>query len=198
MAKKTSPSAGSPRKTTRKKASTRRATRTRAKSPSRKRAGRSTKAEDPPGNSQEILEFEGQGKQLARIKVFGVGGAGGNALNTMIDSGLGGVEFVAGTTHPQALSHNLAALKIQLGAEVTGGLGCGAEPDRGRASAMESRERIREILDGTDMVFVTAGMGGGTGTGAAPIIAEVARELGALTCSKDCSGGAALSPEKFP
>ncbi len=181
MAKKTSASAGSARKTTRKKASTRRATRTRAKSPSRKRASRSAKTEDPPESSQEILEFEGQGKQLARIKVFGVGGAGGNALNTMIDSGLGGVEFVAGNTDAQALSHNLAPLKIQLGAEVTGGLGCGAEPDRGRASAMESRDRIREILEGTDMVFVTAGMGGGTGTGAAPIIAEVARELGALT-----------------
>lgn len=131
--------------------------------------------------SNDLLEFDTDSTQTATIKVIGVGGAGGNALNTMIDSGLGGVEFIAGNTDNQALQHNKAPLKIQLGAEVTGGLGCGANPDRGRASALESRERLREVLEGSDMVFVTAGMGGGTGTGSAPIVAEVAREIGALT-----------------
>jgi cell division protein FtsZ len=134
-----------------------------------------------PEDGDDLLEFEGSSSQSATIKVVGVGGGGGNALNTMINSGLGGVEFVAANTDAQALQHNLAPLKVQLGAEVTRGLGCGANPDRGRASALEARDRLREILEGADMVFVTAGMGGGTGTGAAPIIAEVAREIGALT-----------------
>ena len=129
----------------------------------------------------DLLEFESQSNKRAVIKVIGVGGAGGNVVNTMIASELGGVEFIAGNTDAQALSHNQAPLKIQLGTEVTGGLGCGANPDWGRASALESRERLTEILQGADMVFVTAGMGGGTGTGAAPIVAEVAREVGALT-----------------
>lgn len=135
----------------------------------------------PEDDGQEFLEFENSADQMAMIKVIGVGGGGGNALNTMIQSGLRGVEFVAANTDAQALQHNMASTKIQLGAEVTRGLGCGANPDRGRASALEARERLREILEGADMVFVTAGMGGGTGTGAAPIIAEVAREIGALT-----------------
>jgi cell division protein FtsZ len=129
----------------------------------------------------DLLEFETSSSQGATIKVIGVGGAGGNALNTMMEFGLAGVEFIAGNTDNQALEHNKAPIKLQLGAEVTGGLGCGANPDRGRASALESRERLREVLEGADMVFVTAGMGGGTGTGCAPIVAEVARELGALT-----------------
>lgn len=130
---------------------------------------------------EDLLELDGSAKQKATIKVIGVGGGGGNALNTMIECGLGGVEFVAANTDAQALGHNLAPIKVQLGAEVTRGLGCGANPDRGRASALEARDRLREILEGSDMVFVTAGMGGGTGTGSAPIIAEVAREIGALT-----------------
>ena len=134
-----------------------------------------------PEGEQELLEFEGASQQNASIKVIGVGGGGGNALNTMIESGLSGVEFIAANTDAQALSHNKATIKIQLGAEITRGLGCGANPDRGRASALEARDRLREILEGSDMVFVTAGMGGGTGTGAAPIVAEVAREIGALT-----------------
>jgi cell division protein FtsZ len=134
-----------------------------------------------PDDGQELLEFEGSSHQQASIKVIGVGGGGGNALNTMIASGLGGVEFIAANTDAQALSHNNAATKIQLGAEITRGLGCGANPDRGRAAALEARDRLRELLEGSDMVFVTAGMGGGTGTGAAPIVAEVAREVGALT-----------------
>jgi cell division protein FtsZ len=134
-----------------------------------------------PEDGQELLEFEGASHQAARIKVIGVGGGGGNALNTMIESGLSGVEFVAANTDAQALAHNKAVTKVQLGAEITRGLGCGANPDRGRASALEARDRLRELLEGSDMVFVTAGMGGGTGTGAAPIVAEVAREVGALT-----------------
>jgi len=134
-----------------------------------------------PNDGDPLLEFEGASGQKARIKVIGVGGGGGNALNTMIRSGLSGVEFIATNTDAQALEHNKAPVRVQLGAEVTRGLGCGANPDRGRASALEARERLREILEGADMVFVTAGMGGGTGTGAAPIVAEVAREVGALT-----------------
>jgi len=130
---------------------------------------------------RELLEFEGAARPAARIQVVGVGGGGGNALNNMIESGLGGVEFVAANTDAQALSHNRAGTKLQLGAEETRGLGCGANPDRGRTSALEQRDRLRELFEGTDMVFVTAGLGGGTGTGAAPIVAEVAREAGALT-----------------
>jgi len=134
-----------------------------------------------PDDGQELLEFDGSSHQKATIKVIGVGGGGGNAINTMIEAGLSGVEFVAANTDAQALIHNKAPLKVQLGAEITRGLGCGANPDRGRASALEARDRLRELLERSDMVFVTAGMGGGTGTGAAPIVAEVAREVGALT-----------------
>jgi len=134
-----------------------------------------------PEDGQELLEFEKSAHQKATIKVIGVGGGGGNALNTMILSGLSGVEFIAANTDAQALVHSRAPIKVQLGAEITRGLGCGANPDRGRASALEARDRLRELLEGSDMVFVTAGMGGGTGTGAAPIVAEVAREIGALT-----------------
>ena len=134
-----------------------------------------------PEDGQELLEFDRSAHQKATIKVIGVGGGGGNALNTMIMSGLSGVEFIAANTDAQALAHSKASIKVQLGAEITRGLGCGANPDRGRASALEAHDRLRELLEGSDMVFVTAGMGGGTGTGAAPIVAEVAREIGALT-----------------
>ena len=130
---------------------------------------------------QALLEFEQEQRLQAVIKVIGVGGGGGNALNTMIDAGLSGVEFMAANTDAQALRFNRAPLTIQLGTEVTRGLGCGANPEKGRQSALEVRDRLREHLIGADMVFVTAGLGGGTGTGAAPIIAEVAREVGALT-----------------
>lgn len=119
-----------------------------------------------PDDGQELLEFEASSHQRASIKVIGVGGGGGNALNTMIQSGLTGVEFIAANTDAQALGYNKAAIKVQLGAEITRGLGCGANPDRGRASALEARDRLRELLEGSDMIFVTAGMGGGTGTGA--------------------------------
>ncbi len=133
------------------------------------------------GNDEDLLEFEDSGELQARIKVIGVGGAGGNALDTMISQGLSGVEFVVANTDAQALKHKLAPTKVQLGTEVTRGLGCGANPERGRAAAMEDRDRLRDMLIGSDMVFVTAGLGGGTGTGAAPVVAEVAREVGALT-----------------
>jgi cell division protein FtsZ len=133
------------------------------------------------GDERELLEFEETANQRAVIKVVGVGGGGGNALNNMVSSGLAGVDFIAANTDAQALQHALAPIKIQLGGDITRGLGCGADPDKGRTSALEVRERLRELFAGTDMVFVTAGLGGGTGTGAAPIVAEVAREAGALT-----------------
>jgi cell division protein FtsZ len=133
------------------------------------------------GESRSMLEFESSTNNRASIKVVGVGGGGGNALNNMIRSGLQGVEFIAANTDAQALEHNLAPTKLQIGNEMTRGLGCGADPEKGRGSALEVRERIQEALTGTDMVFVTAGLGGGTGTGAAPVVAEIARECGALT-----------------
>lgn len=117
----------------------------------------------------------------ANIKVVGVGGGGSNAVSTMIDSGMSGVEFIVANTDIQALNHNKASGKIQLGAELTKGLGAGANPDIGRRAAIESYNEIVEKIEGSDMVFVTAGMGGGTGTGGAPIVAKIARELGALT-----------------
>ena len=132
-------------------------------------------------DQSDLLEFESSSRNRARIKVIGVGGGGGNALNNMIRAGLQGVEFVAANTDAQALHHNLATHKIQIGTQLTGGLGCGANPEVGRGSALEARERLLEIFDDTDMVFVTAGLGGGTGTGAAPVIAALAREVGALT-----------------
>jgi cell division protein FtsZ len=118
---------------------------------------------------------------LAVIKVVGVGGGGTNAVNRMVDSGLRNVEFIAINTDAQALLMCDADVKLHIGAKVTRGLGAGANPEVGRAAAEESRDEIREVLAGADMVFVTAGKGGGTGTGAAPIVAELARELGALT-----------------
>ncbi len=117
----------------------------------------------------------------ARIKVVGVGGGGCNAVNTMIRSGLSGVEYIVANTDAQALSISLAETKIQLGGNVTKGLGAGANPEIGKKAALEDYEKISEVLKGADMVFITAGMGGGTGTGAAPVIAKLARELGALT-----------------
>jgi cell division protein FtsZ len=135
----------------------------------------------PSDGSDELLDFESDTRLAAVIKVIGVGGGGGNALNTMIAADLGGVEFIAANTDAQALQHSLAPTRVQLGSEVTRGLGCGANPDKGRDAALEARDRLRELLIGADMVFVTAGLGGGTGTGAAPVIAEVAREIGALT-----------------
>jgi cell division protein FtsZ len=117
----------------------------------------------------------------ARIKVVGVGGGGGNAVNTMIAAGLPGVDFIAANTDAQALKANLAPIKMQLGEKLTRGLGAGGNPEVGKRAAQEDVERLREYLSEADMIFITAGMGGGTGTGAAPIIAKVAKELGSLT-----------------
>ncbi|MCK4739171.1 MAG: cell division protein FtsZ [Deltaproteobacteria bacterium] len=128
------------------------------------------------------MEFElaDNFNRSAKLKVIGVGGCGGNAVDTMITSGLDGVEFIAANTDSQALNSSLADTKLQLGADLTKGLGAGANPEVGRESAIESREQLMDLFQGVDMVFVTAGMGGGTGTGATPIIAEVANECGAL------------------
>src|SRR5689334_16577304 len=129
-----------------------------------------------------LLEFDEQPANQPKIKVIGVGGGGGNAINTMIESRLDGVEFIAANTDIQALDANQAPLKIVLGgSSLTRGLGAGANPEVGRNAALEDITKLTEYLQNADMVFVTAGMGGGTGTGAAPIIAQVARECGALT-----------------
>jgi cell division protein FtsZ len=126
----------------------------------------------------EIEEVRGQ---RAKIKVVGVGGAGGNAVNNMIASTLQGVEFIAINTDLQVLETSLAPVKVQIGASLTRGLGAGSDPQIGREAAFEDRPAIVEVLEGADMVFVTAGMGGGTGTGAGPVIAGTAKELGAIT-----------------
>lgn len=128
-----------------------------------------------------MFSFQDDILSPVRIKVIGIGGAGCNAINTMITSGLARVDFIASNTDLQALDRSLAPYKIQLGPERTRGLGAGAKPEIGRDAALESKEHIRECLEGADMVFVTAGMGGGTGTGAAPIVASIAREMGILT-----------------
>ena len=128
-----------------------------------------------------MFEFDESVDQSAKIKVVGVGGGGGNAVNTMIANNIQGVEFIAANTDAQALRVNKAPVKLQLGGQLTKGLGAGANPNTGRDAALEDRERMADLLKGTDMVFIAAGMGGGTGTGAAPVIAEAAREAGALT-----------------
>lgn len=127
-----------------------------------------------------MFEFEDNFKTGARLKVVGVGGCGGNAIDTMIRAGMEGVEFIAANTDAQALSVSMADIKIQLGHDLTKGLGAGANPEVGRNAAIESKEEIKELLDGADMVFITAGMGGGTGTGASAIVAQAARKIGAL------------------
>lgn len=128
-----------------------------------------------------MLDFDMNLDQLAKIKVIGVGGGGGNAVNRMIDDGLQGVEFIVVNTDAQALNMSRAENRIQIGEKLTKGLGAGANPEIGRKAAEESKELIEEAVQGADMVFVTAGMGGGTGTGAAPIIAKIAKDMGALT-----------------
>jgi len=127
------------------------------------------------------LKLEEEGRTGARIKVVGVGGGGGNAVNRMVTAGLDGVEFIVVNTDLQALKLNAAPHKLQIGAKLTKGLGAGADPNVGRQAALEDTEKLIEALDGADMVFVTTGMGGGTGTGAAPVLASLASELGALT-----------------
>ncbi|WHX98135.1 cell division protein FtsZ [Neobacillus sp. DY30] len=138
-----------------------------------------------------MLEFDTSMDQLATIKVIGVGGGGNNAVNRMIEDGVGGVEFIAVNTDSQAIKQSSAAIKMQIGSNLTRGLGAGANPEIGRKAVEESKHQIEEVLKGADMVFVTAGMGGGTGTGAAPEIAKIARKLGALTI------GVVTRPFKF-
>jgi cell division protein FtsZ len=128
-----------------------------------------------------LLEFDIDMEQFAQIKVIGVGGGGNNAVNRMISSGLRGVEFIAINTDKQALFLSKANTKIQIGDKLTKGLGAGANPDIGEKAAEESKDEISQAIKGADMVFVTAGMGGGTGTGAAPVVAQIAREMGILT-----------------
>ncbi|MBF0547204.1 MAG: cell division protein FtsZ [Candidatus Riflebacteria bacterium] len=139
----------------------------------------------PAGHSVKeaivVFDFNQATAENAEIKVIGVGGGGTNAINRMIEANLSGVEFIAANTDAQALGRSLAKVKIQLGDKLTKGLGAGANYEIGKKAAEEDRERIAEALEGADMVFITAGMGGGTGTGAAPIVAEVAREVGSLT-----------------
>ena len=127
------------------------------------------------------LKLDEEGRTGARIKVVGVGGGGSNAVNRMVQAGLDGVEFIVANTDLQALKLNSAPHKIQIGAKLTKGLGAGADPNVGRQAALEDTDKLIESLDGADMVFVTTGLGGGTGTGAAPVIASLASELGALT-----------------
>ena len=119
--------------------------------------------------------------QIAKIKVIGIGGGGGNAVNRMIETGVKGVEFIVANTDLQVLNCSKAPTKIQIGQTLTGGRGAGAKPEIGREAALESKKEIEEALRGADMVFITCGMGGGTGTGAAPVIAQIAQELGSLT-----------------
>jgi cell division protein FtsZ len=128
-----------------------------------------------------MFEFDESIDQSAKIKVIGIGGGGGNAVNTMIDCQLNGIDFIVANTDAQALRMSKAPVKIQIGGQLTKGLGAGADPSMGREAAEENREQLAEVLRGADMIFIAAGLGGGTGTGAAPIIAEVAKEMGALT-----------------
>jgi cell division protein FtsZ len=128
-----------------------------------------------------MIEFDENKNLAAKVKIIGIGGGGNNALSTMISYQLTGVEFIAANTDAQALAANMAPFKLQLGENLTKGLGAGANPEVGRKAALEDVEKIREVLKGSDMVFITAGLGGGTGTGGGPVIAEVAREMGALT-----------------
>src|SRR5574337_794523 len=127
------------------------------------------------------VDFSDDRRDSAKIKVIGVGGGGGNAVNRMIAADVRGVDFLVANTDAQALQVSKASVKIQLGAKLTKGLGAGANPEIGRRAALEDTEKIIEALEGADMVFVTSGLGGGTGTGGAPIVACLARELGALT-----------------
>ena len=145
-----------------------------------------TDPQGPMGDNAEAprdlrLTLDDNRRPGARIKVVGVGGGGGNAVNRMVAAGLGGVEFIVANTDAQALSHNNAPVRLQIGEKLTKGLGAGADPQIGRQAALEDTEQLIAALDGADMVFVTTGLGGGTGTGAAPVIANLASELGALT-----------------
>ena len=131
--------------------------------------------------SNSRFYFDEKSQENAKIKVIGVGGGGGNAINNMINMGLDSVEYIALNTDAQALKNSLANIKVQVGTALTSGLGAGARPEVGREAVEENRHDIEETIESADMVFVTAGMGGGTGTGAAPVVASIAKDLGALT-----------------
>jgi cell division protein FtsZ len=133
------------------------------------------------GVNKPMYTFDETFDAAAKLKVIGVGGGGGNAVNRMVSAGLSGVDFIAVNTDAMALDNSRAMTRVAIGKKLTGGLGAGANPDIGRAAMEEDRDRIKEILTGADMVFITAGMGGGTGTGGAPVVAEIAKELGILT-----------------
>jgi len=136
--------------------------------------------EETRGRRQPVFELEDD-RQVAKIKVIGLGGGGSNAVNRMIGADFNGVDFIVANTDLQALRASPAPVKVQLGARLTAGLGAGSDPEIGRNAALEDRDRLQKLLEGADMVFVTAGLGGGTGTGSAPIVAQVAKELGILT-----------------
>ncbi len=136
--------------------------------------------EETRGRRQPVFELEEE-REAAKIKVIGLGGGGSNAVNRMIGAEFTGVEFIVANTDLQALRASPAAVKLQLGARLTGGLGAGSNPEIGKNAALEDRERLQKVLEGADMVFVTAGLGGGTGTGSAPVVAQVAKDLGILT-----------------
>ena len=140
----------------------------------------------PPGSPASSSEYEwasaaSESTRQPELRVVGVGGAGVNAVNRMIEAEVTGVEFIALNTDAQSLNSSDAHVTLQLGADITRGLGSGSDPDLGRSAAMEDYDRVKSLLKGADMVFITAGEGGGTGTGAAPVVARIARELGALT-----------------
>jgi cell division protein FtsZ len=126
------------------------------------------------------IELDTSRQDGARIRVIGIGGGGGNAINNMISKGLQNVDFIVANTDKQALEHNLSKIKIQVGREITRGLGAGADPDIGRKSVEENYEEIKDAIKGSDMLFITGGMGGGTGTGGSPVVAKIAQELGSL------------------
>jgi len=136
---------------------------------------------DEPREETAMFELMDSYNQQATIKLIGIGGGGGNAVDHMVRSGIEGVDFICANTDAQALNNVQSKTTLQLGANMTKGLGAGANPDIGRQAALEDRERIQEVIEGTDMLFLTAGMGGGTGTGAAPVVAQLAREMGILT-----------------
>src|SRR5207248_9785142 len=144
-------------------------------------AGRSTKPHAFTEDKGAASMAQARPSNYANIKVIGCGGGGSNAVNRMIEAGLNGVEFIAMNTDIQVLELSTAPVRLQIGDALTKGLGAGGNPEVGRNAAEESRQDIKKLLEGSDMVFITAGMGGGTGTGAAPVIAEIARDLGALT-----------------
>ena len=138
--------------------------------------------DDEAGAAKHLrLKLEEEGTAGARIKVIGVGGGGSNAVNRMVQVGLDGVQFIVANTDLQALRTNVAPVKVQIGSKLTKGLGAGADPTVGRSAALEDTDKLIQAMDGADMIFVTTGLGGGTGTGAAPVIASLASELGALT-----------------